>query len=97
MPDQAILSKELLLEFSCVGHDRVAILLAHINILPLDIVGRLPGEVEGWMSHSKVREDHVSINHIGFADMQRLEGAFTKITLILLTIEHILFIVWKAR
>ena len=97
MPHQAILSKELLFKFPSVAHDRVAILRVHIDVLPLDIVGRLTGEVEGWVSHAKVRKDHVSINHIGLADMAWLEGAFTKVALILLTVNHILFLVWNAR
>ena len=31
------------------------------------------------------------------ADMAWLEGAFTKVALILLTVQHILFLVWNAR
>ena len=97
MPHQAILSKELLFKFPSVGHNGVAVFSVHIDILPLDIIGRLTGEVEGWVGHAKVRKDHVSINHIGLADMARLEGAFTKVALILLTVNHILFLVWNAR
>ena len=90
MPLQAINSKELLFKFQSVGHDRVTVFRVHIDVLSLDIVCRLTGEVEGWMGNSKVRKDNVIIiNHIGLADVVWLEAVFTMVALILLTVNHI--------
>ena len=98
MPHQAILSEKLLFELPCVRHDRVTILIAHINVLSLDLIGCLAGEVQRRMRHSKVRKDHISVNHVGLADMDRLETVFTKVALLLL-LKHILLlaVVWNAR
>ena len=50
MPHQTVRRQMLLLQLAHVAHDRLTVLVVHVDVLALDLVGLLPGEVGGGVS-----------------------------------------------
>ena len=91
--NQAILSKTLKLKLPRVGHNLVSVLSVHINILPLNFIGRLSTQMGTGVHLREVRQDVIGVYHVSLANANagcRLESRFAQVALCLVSGRHCL-------
>ena len=81
VPHQTIGGQVLQLELAHVAHDALPVLVVHIDVLALDLVGLLTGEVGGGVGLGEISQHHVVVYHVAVADVHAcgLKGALTQV------------------